>query len=99
MRQDRVEHARPALVIPAVLVAAVEAVFIATLEALAEIVVVVVLGYVVPAVAVVRIPVGIGVAVVGMPAILPVCLSRTVTFLTIASGLRLKGEGRLTVLF
>jgi hypothetical protein len=63
------------------LIAAAVSVFVAALEALAEIVVIVVLGQIVATVAVVRVPVGIRVAVVGMPAILPVCLSSGEAFL------------------
>ena len=63
------------------MIATAVSVFIAALEALAEIVVVVVLGQIISTVAVVRVPVGIRVAVVGMPAILPICLSSGEAFL------------------
>ena len=54
---------------------AVVAIFITTAEALAEIVVVVVLGDVITIIAVVRVLIGIRALVVGTPAILPVCMS------------------------
>jgi hypothetical protein len=58
-------------------VPAVKPVLITPAEALAEVVVVVALVYVVTAIAVVRILVAIRVPIVGLPPILPVCLSRT----------------------
>ena len=55
--------------------AAGEAIFITALEALAEVVVVVFLGYIIPVITVVRVLIGIRVLIVGAPAILAVCLS------------------------
>jgi hypothetical protein len=81
LRQESVQDARPAVRILTILITAAVAVFIATLEAFAEIIVVVVLGQIVATVAVVRVPIGIRVALVGMPAILPICLSGAEAFL------------------
>ncbi len=58
-----------------VLIAAVVAVLITALEALAEVVVVGALGYVITTIAVVRVLIGIRALVVRAPAVLAVCLS------------------------
>ena len=63
------------------MIAVVVAIFIAATETLAKIVVVVVLGYVITVIAVVRVLIGKRVLVVGSPAILPVCLSGAEAFL------------------
>jgi len=63
------------------LIAAVESVFIPATEALAEVVVVVGLSYIIAAIAVVRVPIGIRVLIVGPPAILTVGLPRLEAFL------------------
>ena len=63
------------------MIVAVEAIFIAATEALAEVVVVFVLLYVIAIIAVVRIPIGIRVLIVGTPPILPVCLPGAKAFL------------------
>ena len=61
--------------------AGVETIFIATTEALAEVIVVFVLLYITAAVAVVRVLIGIRALIVGTPPILPVCLSGGEAFL------------------
>ena len=65
----------------AVLRAAVVPIFIAAPEALAEVVVVITLIYVVSAIAVARVLIRIGVLVAGVIAILPVCLPRAKSLL------------------
>jgi len=70
------------------LIAVVVAIFIAATETLAKVVVVVVLGYIITVIAVVRVLIGIRVLIAGGPAILPVCLSGTEAFLiTVVHGL------------
>src|ERR1700693_172600 len=61
--------------------AAAVAIAIAATESLAEIIVVVFLGYIITTIAVVRVLIGIRVLVVGAPAILPVRLSGEKAFL------------------
>jgi len=70
------------------LIAVVVAIFIAATETLAKVVVVVVLGYIITVIAVVRVLIGKRVLVVGGPAILPVCPSGAEAFLiTVVHGL------------
>ena len=57
------------------MIPAVIAIFIATTETLAKVIVVFALGYIITTIAVVRVLIGIGALVVGTPAILPVCSS------------------------
>ena len=77
-----------AVIIAAILIAAVEAIFIAATEALAKVVVVGVLVNIIASIAVVCVLIGVGVLVAGTPAIHPVCLSRLVAFrVTVVHGL------------
>ncbi len=57
------------------------AIFITTLEALTEVVVIIVLAYVITIIAVVGVLIGIRLCVVGIPVVLPVCPSSIVAFL------------------
>lgn len=73
------------------MIAAVVAIFVATTEALAKVVVIVVPVYVITVIAVVGVLIGITVSVVGTPPILAVCLSGPEAFLvTVVNGLAQK---------
>ena len=61
------------------MITAAIAIFIATAETLAEVVVVVVLANVIAVIAIVSVLIGVGILVTRRPAILPRCLSRLVT--------------------
>jgi len=63
------------------LMTAIVAIFVAATEALAEVIVVIIPLYVIAIITVVGILIGVRVLVVGLPAILPVCLSSTKAFL------------------
>jgi hypothetical protein len=81
LRHDGVKHAVRAVRVTTIFIAAVVAILVAATEALPEIVVVVVLGQIIATIAVVRVPISIGVLVVGTPPILPVCLTGAEAFL------------------
>ena len=86
--QGDLKHDIRAVRIVPVLVATVEAVFIAVTKALAKIVVVLVLVDVIARIAIVRVLIGERALVVGMPAILPVCFSSAEALLvTVVHGL------------
>lgn len=75
MRQNGAQDGILAVRVATILIAAVMAIFIAATEALAEVVVVLVLVYVKAIIAVVRVLIGIRVLIAVAPTILPVCLS------------------------
>jgi len=74
--------------IAAIVIAAVVAIFIATTETLAKVIVVFALGHVVTTITVVRVLIGIRVLVAETPAILPVCPSgQEALLITVVHGL------------
>jgi hypothetical protein len=86
--QNGAKDGVPAIRIAAIVIAVAVAIFIATTETLAKVIVVFVPGHIITAIAVVRVLIGIRTLVVGTPSILPVCLSGAETLLiTIVHGL------------
>jgi hypothetical protein len=88
LRQNGPQNAIVSVVIPAVSISTVVAIFVAATKTLPEIVVVVVPFYVIAVITVVRVPISVRVSVVVTPAILAVCPPCPETFLiTIVNGL------------
>ena len=81
MRNDGVKHAARTVRVATIFVAAAVSILIAATEALAKIVVVVVLGEIVATIAIVRIPISIRALVIGTLVILAVCLTGAEAFL------------------
>jgi len=81
LRNDGVKHAARTVRVATIFVAAAVSILIAATEALAKIVVVVVLGEIVATIAIVRIPISIRALVIGTLVILAVCLTGAEAFL------------------
>ncbi len=81
LRHNRPQNGIVAAGVDTILIAALVAIFIAATEALAEVVVVILLVYVKAIIAVVRVLIGIRVFIVVAPTIRPVCLSGAVALI------------------
>jgi len=75
LRQNVIQHGVVAVRVAPISIAAVVAIFIAATKALAEVEVIFASFYVIAAIAVIGVPIGVRVFVVATPSVVPVCLS------------------------